>query len=254
MLLTIDIGNTNLTLGLYEAQKLGAHWRLSTDHDRMPDEFGIQILGLLQHSGCSPSQLDGICIASVVPPLTGRLVQACRQYLECDPMIISHQMNSGITILYDDPSTVGADRIADAVATYKLYGGPACIVDFGTATTFNALTEKGEYLGGAITAGVGVAAEALVQRTSKLLRVDLVRPPNVIGRNTTHALQSGLLYGYAALTEGMVARFRTELGEKMKVIATGGLAELIAPETNVIQYVNPWLTLEGIRMLWEMNG
>jgi len=253
MLLTIDIGNTNLTLGLYEGQNLGARWRLATEHERMPDEYGLQILGLLQHSGCSPAQLTGICMASVVPPLTGRIKQACVEYLHQDPMIVDHTVKTGITIQYDPPNTVGADRIVDAAAVMQFYGGPACVVDFGTATTFDAITAKGEYLGGAIAPGIGIAAEALVQRTAKLPRVELSRPPTAIGRNTVNAMQSGLVYGYVALVEGMVARFRKELGDDMKVIATGGLAELVAPETQVIQIIAPWLTLDGLRIIWEMN-
>jgi len=253
MLLTIDLGNTNLTLGLFDGDQLGARWRLATDHERMPDEYGLQILGLLQHSGCSPSQLYGVCFSSVVPSLSGRLIQACQKYLNQEPLTVDASITTGIKNLYEDPSAVGADRIVDAAATMHLYGGPACIVDFGTATTFNALTAEGEYLGGAIFAGVNIAAEALVQRTSKLLRVDLRRPPNVIGRNTTHAIQSGFIFGYVALVEGMVARFKAELGANMKVVATGGQAELIAPMTKVIDILDPWLTLHGLRIIWEMN-
>jgi len=176
------------------------------------------------------------------------------QYLNLDPFVVDYTVKTGINILYEDPKGVGADRIVDAVAAHQLYGGPVCIVDFGTATTFDALTVEGDYLGGAIAPGIGIAAEALVQRTSKLLRVDLKHPPAAIGRNTTHAMQSGLLFGYAGLVEGMVARFRQELGENMKVIGTGGLVELIAKETPVIQIIAPWLTLDGLRMVWEMNA
>jgi type III pantothenate kinase len=253
MLLTIDIGNTNLTIGLYEGEKLGSHWRLATDHNRMPDEYGLQLLGLLEHAGCTTGSLSGICLASVVPPLTGRVVQACREYLRQEPLVVDTGIKTGIKIQYEDPRQVGADRVADAVAVYHLYGGPACVVDFGTATTFNAITKKGEYLGGAIMAGVNVAAEALFQRAAKLPRVDLQRPPSVIGRNSVHAIQSGLLFGYVSMVEGMVGRFRKELGREMKVIATGGLAELIAGETDVIEIIAPWLTLDGLRLIWELN-
>jgi type III pantothenate kinase len=253
MLLVIDNGNTNLKLGLYTGDKPGARWTLSTDHERSTDEYGLQIVGLLQHGGCSPKQLTGVCLASVVPPLTPRIIQACRQYLAQEPLVVTAEVKTGINILYDNPSAVGADRIADAAAVFKLYGGPACIIDFGTATTFNALTAHGDYLGGAITAGVNLAATALVQRTAKLPPVDLQRPPGVIGRNTVHAMQSGLIFGYVAMVEGMVARFKVELGEDMKVIATGGQADLIAAETKIIQIVNPWLTLEGLRLIWNMN-
>jgi len=253
MLLTIDIGNTNLTLGLYEGNTLGAHWRLATDNNRMPDEYGLQFLGLLQNAGKSIQDIQGISLASVVPPLTGRVVQACREYLKQEPLVVDAGIKTGIKVRYEDPKAVGADRICDAVAVMKLYGGPACVVDFGTATTFNAITKDGEYLGGAITAGINLAAEALYTRAAKLPRIDLQVPPSVIGRNTVHAMQSGLLFGYVSMVEGMVARFRAELGSDMKVIATGGLAEVVAKETKVIDIIAPWLTLEGLRFIWEIN-
>jgi type III pantothenate kinase len=253
MLLTIDIGNTNLTLGLYEGDKLGAHWRLATDHNRMPDEYGLQLLGLLQNAGKTLTDIQGISLASVVPPLTGRVVQACREYLKQEPLVVDAGIKTGIKIRYEDPKAVGADRVCDAVAVMKLYGGPACVVDFGTATTFNAVTKDGEYLGGAITAGINLAAEALYTRAAKLPRIDLQVPPSVIGRNTVHAMQSGLLFGYVSMVEGMVARFRSELGSDMKVVATGGLAEVVAKETKVIDVIAPWLTLEGLRIIWELN-
>jgi len=253
MLLTIDIGNTNLTLGLYNGGKLGRHWRLATDHARMPDEYGLTFLGLLQNAGRTVADLTGIVLASVVPNLTGRVVQACQEYLEQEPLVVDTGVKTGIRILYEDPRAVGADRVADAVAVLKLYGGPACVIDFGTATTFNAVTREGDYLGGAITAGVNLAAEALFTRAAKLPRMDLQRPPSVIGRNTVHAMQSGLLFGYVSMVEGMVARFRSELGSDMKVIATGGLAEVVAKETDVIDVISPWLTLDGLRIIWELN-
>ncbi|RJP53105.1 MAG: type III pantothenate kinase [Anaerolineaceae bacterium] len=253
MLLTIDVGNTNLTLGLYEGGKLGAHWRLATDHNRMPDEYGLQFLGLLQNAGKTIKDITGVSLASVVPPLTGRVIQACREYLKQEPLVVDTGVKTGIKILYEDPRAVGADRVADAVAVMKLYGGPACVVDFGTATTFNAITKDGEYLGGAIMAGVNLAAEALYTRAAKLPRIDLQVPPSVIGRNTVHAMQSGLLFGYVSMVEGMVSRFRSELGGDMKVIATGGLAEVIAKETKVIDIIAPWLTLDGLRILWDIN-
>jgi type III pantothenate kinase len=253
MLLAIDIGNTNLTLGLYDQDKLGARWRLGTDHERMPDEYGLQILGLLQHAGCSLDKLTGICMASVVPPLTARIVQACSEYLDQSPFLVDHKIKTGIQILSDDPGSVGADRIADAAAVHKLYGGPACVIDFGTATTFDAINANGDYLGGAIAPGIAISADALFRRTAKLPRVEIQRPPGPIGRNTVHAMQSGLLFGYVSMVEGMVQRFKKELGEKMKVIATGGLADLISPETNAINMIAPWLTLDGLQIIWEMN-
>ncbi len=253
MLLCIDIGNTNIALGVYLDEKLLARWRLATIYERMPDEFGIQLVSLLTHQKIAVSALDGCILASVVPPLTEKWVQVCREYLGIVPIVVSSQMKTGIEILYEEPNVVGADRIVDAAAAFRLYGGPACIVDFGTATTFDAITERGEYLGGAITPGINIAAEALFQRTAKLPRVELASPPSAIGRNTTHSMQAGLLLGYAAMVEGMVARFRSELGATMKVVATGGLAEIIARETDVFDYIAPWLTLEGLRMLYEMN-
>jgi type III pantothenate kinase len=253
MLLAIDVGNTNLTLGLYEGDQLGPRWRLATDHERMPDEYGLQFVGLLSHEELKTKDIGGICLASVVPPLTSKIVQACIQYLDREPLVVDAGVKTGVRVRYEDPKAVGADRIADAAAVQRLYGGPACVVDFGTATTFDGISTEGDYLGGAIAPGIGIAAEALFLRTAKLPRVDLQRPPNAIGRNTVHAMQSGLLFGYVALVEGMVDRFRMELGEDMKVIATGGLGEIIAAETTTIQVVAPWLTLEGLRIIWNLN-
>jgi len=253
MLLTIDIGNTNITLGLYEGEALHSAWRLATEHERMPDEYGLQLLGLLEHAGAGPGDLTGAVLASVVPPLTSTFLQASEKYLGRKPLVVDAGVKTGVRIRYEDPKAVGADRVADAAAVQKLYGGPACIVDFGTATTFDAISAEGDYLGGAIAPGIGIAAEALFHRTAKLPRVDLQRPPTAIGRNTVHAIQSGMLFGYAGLVEGMVARFRKELGSGTKVIGTGGLAELVAAETPVIEILAPWLTLEGLRIIWELN-
>ena len=253
MLLCIDVGNTNITLGLYEGETLGPRWRLATDHERMPDEFILQLLGLLAHSGIDRENIDGAAIASVVPPLTGRWVEVCRKGLNRDPLVVDGAVETGVRILYDEPGSVGADRVVDAVAAYRLYGGPACIVDFGTATTFDAISPGGDYLGGAIAPGIGIAAQALFQRAAMLPRVELARPPSAIGRNTVHSMQSGLLFGYVSLVEGMVARFREELGPGTRVIGTGGLAEVIARETEVLEILAPWLTLDGLRMVYEMN-
>jgi type III pantothenate kinase len=253
MLLCVDVGNTNITLGIYEGQTLGPRWRLATIHERMPDEFILQLVGLLTYAGLGQENIKGVAIASVVPPLTGKWVEVCRRGLDCDPLVVDENVETGVRIRYDDPGAVGADRIVDAVAAYRLHGGPACIVDFGTATTFDAISTEGDYLGGAIAPGLGIAAQALFERTAKLPRVDLARPPAAIGRNTVHSMQSGLLFGYVSLVGGMVARFRQELGAQTKVIGTGGLAEVIAGETSVIQILAPWLTLDGLRMVYEMN-
>ncbi|MCB0192313.1 MAG: type III pantothenate kinase [Anaerolineae bacterium] len=254
MLFTIDIGNTNITFGLYDRkQSLRYHWRIKTDHGRLADEYGIIILGLLRHEKLDFQNVRGVAMASVVPPLTPVFEEMIEKYIRQKPLVVGVGVKTGVQIRYDSPRDVGADRIVDAAATYNMYGGPACIVDFGTATTFDAISEKGDYLGGAIAPGVGISAEALFSRTSKLPRVDLVRPPRAIGSNTVHAIQSGMLYGYVGLVEGMVSRFKAELGDNMRVIGTGGLAQTIAQETDVIEIVNPWLTLEGLRLIWEMN-
>ena len=253
MLLTIDVGNTNLTLGLYDGDELGPRWRLATNHERMPDEYGLQFVGLLSHEDQRVENISGICLASVVPPLTSKIVQACNIYLNRDPLVVDAGVKTGVRVRYENPKAVGADRIADAAAVKHLYGGPACVVDFGTATTFDAISKEGDYLGGAIAPGIGIAAEALFILAAKLPRVDLQRPPNVIGSNTVHAMQSGLLFGYVALVEGMVERFRGELGNDMRVIATGGLAEVLSVETDVIEVVAPWLTLDGLRIIWDIN-
>jgi type III pantothenate kinase len=253
MLLCIDLGNTNITLGLYEDDDLHYHWRLNTDHHKMPDEYGMLLLSLLAHAGHRPQEVTGICLCSVVPPLTGTLEQMCDLYFQRKPLTVDVGVKTGVKIRYDNPREVGADRVVDAAAVYRLYGGPACIVDFGTATTFDAISREGDYLGGAIAPGIGIAAEALFSRAARLTRVDLVRPPRAIGTNTVHSLQSGLLFGYVGLVEGMVARFRAELGDGMRVVGTGGLAELIARDTDVIEVVDPWLTLKGLRIVWELN-
>src|SRR3989338_6575030 len=226
MLLTIDIGNTNVTIGVSAGEKLGPRWRLATDHSRMPDEYGITLMSFFQHADVSVKDVHGICLASVVPPLTGVFEEACQKYLGRLPLVVDAGVKTGVRVKYDDPKQVSADRVVDAVAVHKLYGGPACSVDFGTATTFDAISEECDYLGGAIAPGIGIAADALFQRAAKLPKVDLHRPPAAIGRNTVHSIQSGLVFGYVGLVEGMVARFRVELGPNMKVIGTGGLIEI----------------------------
>jgi type III pantothenate kinase len=253
LLLAVDIGNTNITLGLYRESERTAAWRLATVHNRMPDEYGLQILGLLEFSGVSSMDLTGVALASVVPALTRTFRTASQRYLSQEPFVVDHTVKTSIQIKLDQPKNIGADRIVDAAAVLELYGGPACVVDFGTATTFDIITKEGEYLGGAISPGVGIAADALFHRAAKLSKVDLAFPPEVIGRNTVHAIQSGLMYGYVSLVEGMVARFRAELGEELKVVGTGGLVSLISAKTDVISIEAPWLTLDGLRILWDIN-
>jgi type III pantothenate kinase len=254
MLLVIDIGNTSISLGLYQSELLGPCWRLASDNERTPDEYGILLLQLLERAGIQPGKIEGIAIASVVPPLTGTVEQACRHYLKAAPLIVDAGTRTGIPLRYEDPKQqVGADRVVNAVAVRRLYKGPACIVDFGTATIFDALSAEGEYLGGAIAPGIGVASDALFRRTAKLPRVEIVRPPAAIGRNTVHSLQSGLLFGYVGLVEGMVARFRAELGAAMKTIGTGALVEVIGKETRSIDFIEPWLALQGLKIIYDLN-
>jgi type III pantothenate kinase len=253
MLLAIDIGNTNVTLGVYDGDELIATSRIATVHDRMPDEYGIQLLQLLEHRGVSPEQISGVAIASVVPTLTQVFRRVSTEYLGREPLVVDAGVITGVQIRYENPRDVGADRVVDAAAVQHKYGGPACVVDFGTATTFDAISREGDYLGGAIAPGIGIAADALFSRASKLYRVEIAPPPRVIGSNTVNALQSGIFWGYVSLVEGLVERFRAELGDDMKVIATGGLAETVAQETDVIQIVDPWLTLDGLRIIYEMN-
>jgi type III pantothenate kinase len=252
-LLCIDIGNTNIVMGAYAGHKLTADWRIATEHHRMPDEYAMLLLSLMRYSGLDPAEIDSICLSSVVPPLTGIFDEMCQEYFHQSPLIVSAGVKTGMRIRYDSPREVGADRIVNGVAAFKKYGGPACVIDFGTATTFDALSENGDYLGGAIAPGPRTALEALFIHTAKLPRVDLVRPARAIGANTVESMQSGVMLGYVGLIEGMVARFRAELGPKMRVIVTGGLARMFAAETDVFDVVDPWLTLEGLRMIWELN-
>jgi type III pantothenate kinase len=197
--------------------------------------------------------VSGVALASVVPPLTGIFVEMCQRYLGHDPLAVTADIETGVRVLIDYPAQAGADRILNALAAHRLYGSPAIVVDFGTATTFDAVSAEGDYVGGAIAPGLGIAAEALFSRTAKLPRIQLAAPPAAIGRNTVHAMQSGLILGYVGLIEGLVARIRAELGGRAKVIATGGLAPLLAQETEVIELVDPMLTLEGLRLIYELN-
>ncbi|NLX36926.1 MAG: type III pantothenate kinase [Chloroflexi bacterium] len=253
MLLCIDVGNTNIVFGVYADQQLVAHWRVATDSQKMPDEYGLQTLGFLQRVGVTPQDITGICMASVVPPVTDLMLEMLAEYVGQRPLVVGAGVRTGVAVRYDAPRDVGADRIVNAAAAYRLYGGPACIVDLGTATTFDALSEQGDYLGGAIAPGIRLGAEALFARTAKLPRIDLRRPPKAIGANTVDAMRSGILFGYVGLVEGMVGRFRQELGPEMRVIATGGLAEIIAAETSVIEHIEPWLTLKGLRIIYQLN-
>ena len=253
MLLCIDIGNTNIVMGIYRDDDLVSHWRISTDHQKMADEYGMLLCSLMAHKNHDMRDVSGVVMASVVPPVSDTILAMIEQYVGIKPLVIGAGVKTGVAVRYDTPREVGADRIVNAVAAYRLYGGPACVVDLGTATTFDAVARNGDYLGGAISPGIRIAAEALAQRAAKLPRIDLKRPEQAIGANTTDAMRSGILFGYVGLVEGMVRRFRAELGEDMRVIATGGLASVIGAETNVIEHVDPWLTLKGLRMIYDMN-
>ena len=253
MLLAIDIGNTNIALGVFKEDAPKATWRLATDPSRMPDEYGMALLTLMPVRGIDSSDITAIVLCSVVPPLTQVFTELCESFFKVIPLVVGAGVRTGVKIMYDNPRDVGADRIADAAAAYRLYGGPVIIVDCGTATVFDAVSAQAEYLGGAIAPGLRVAAESLFTTTSQLRRVELVAPRTAIGKNTTHAIQSGLVLGNVDLVEGMVKRFRRELGEEAKVIGTGGLAPLIASETPVFDAVNMDLTLLGLRIIHDMN-
>ncbi len=253
MLLVLDIGNTNVTVGVFDGPALKSTWRLATDARRMPDEYGFFMANIMSYRGVQPSDITGACICSVVPPLIPTFEEVCRNYFAVQPLTVSAGVKTGISIQYDSPRDVGTDRVADAVAALKLYGGPVIVVDFGTATVFDAVSADGKYLGGALAPGINLSADALYQSTSQLRRVELVPPATAIGKNTVAAMQSGLIFGYIGLVEGMVARFKNELGPEAKVIATGGLAELMARETTVFDAVNPDLTLLGLRMIYDLN-
>ncbi len=253
MLLAIDIGNTNVVLGVFNNEKLVENWRVGTNTQITPDEYAMIFKDLFGFAGLEFKQITGVIISTVVPPLLPVMIEMSLKYFRLEPMVVTHEVKTGITMRYDNPKEVGADRIVNAAAAYRFYGGPIIIVDFGTATTFCAVTKNGEYLGGAITPGVKISAEALFQRASKLPRVELVKPAKVIGADTISAMQSGIIYGYAGLVDGIVERMKKELSMEARVVATGGLAELVSPETKTIQEIRPHLTLEGLRLLYEIN-
>lgn len=253
MLLAIDIGNTNIVIGVFEGEKLRANWRIATDIHKLSDEYAAVLLTLLPQEGLSPGDITDAVLCTVVPPLEGTFVRLCRKYFGCSPLIVGAGVKTGVRICTDNPREVGADRIVNAAAAHRLYGGPLIVIDMGTATTFDAVSKDGDYLGGAIAPGIGISAEALFLRTAKLPQVELLPPKQAIGKNTIAAMQSGIIFGYIGLIEGIVARIKKELGGQVKIIATGGYAELIARETPIIEIVNPYLTLIGLRIIYEMN-
>lgn len=253
MLLAIDIGNTNVTLGVFRGEKLVTTWRAATDPARMPDEYAVFLMNVLQREGLSAGDIHEAALCSSVPPVTRTWEHLCQRYFHIKPLVVGAGIKTGMRVLYDDPRAVGADRVTDAVAAYRMYSGPVIVVDMGTATVFDAVSREGEYLGGAIAPGIMVSVEALVSHASMLRRIEMVRPPKAIGRNTAHAIQSGMIFGYVGLIEGLVARFQQELGGGATVVATGGLADIITRETPIFHHYQPDLTLIGLRMIYDLN-
>lgn len=261
MLLALDVGNTNTTLGLYklegEKPELAADWRVTTHRAQTVDEYGVFFVNLFEMHGMKPSQVTDIVIASVVPPVDSTLRQVCQTYFKVEPIFVEPGIRTGMKMLIDNPTELGADRLCDCIAAYEKYGGPCIVVDFGTATTFDVISERGEYLGGAIAPGLGLSAEALFSRAARLYRVDIKRPAKVIGTNTVGHLQSGLYFGYIGLVDGIIERILLELGAEPakppRIVASGGLARMVAADSRYIQEIDDLLTLEGLRILFERN-
>ncbi|MFB4165033.1 type III pantothenate kinase [Alteribacillus sp. JSM 102045] len=253
MILVLDVGNTNIVLGLYKKKKLVSYWRLSTNQKKTEDEYGLQLLSVLYTKKVEPEEIEGVILSSVVPPIIYTLEQMCRKYLMLSPMVIGPGIKTGLNIRYDNPREVGADRIVNAVAAIEEYNGPLIIVDFGTAATFCYIDQHNQYIGGAIAPGMNVATDALYQQASKLPRIEIGKPDQVIGKNTVHAMQSGIYYGYAGQVDGIVSRMKEEAEGNPFVIATGGLAALISKASKTIDRVDPYLTLNGLYYIYEKN-
>ena len=252
MLFTIDVGNTNIVLGIYDKDELKFSYRMATDRTKSSDEIGFFFLQILQNAGINPSQIEDAVISSVVPPVMHSLENAVRKYFKKEPIVISSSTPLGMEILIDNPKELGADRIVNAIAAYELYGGPAIVIDFGTATTFCVINEDGNYLGGAIYPGLKISIDALVERTAKLPRIEITKPENVIGKNTVNSMQSGIVYGYVGMVDFIVKKMAKELGaDDLKVIATGGLSTLISEESETITHIDRDLTLKGLKIIYE---
>lgn len=253
MLLVIDIGNTNTVLGVFEGEQLRAHFRINTHPPRTADEYGILMLSLLREAGLDPGRIEGIAMASVVPSLTPVFEALAMDRFGRGALNIEPGIKTGMPILYENPHEVGADRIVNGVAAFARYGGPAIIIDFGTATTFDAITARGEYLGGVIAPGLAISANALFDHAARLPRVDIKKPARIVGRNTVASMQSGLFYGYAGLVEGILRRIKAEIGEPCFVVATGGLASSFQEEFPFVDVFDPHLTLQGLRLIYDKN-
>lgn len=254
LLLAFDIGNTNMVVGVFKEEKLVTYWRIATDRQKTADEYAVLVRNLFHYHDIDPNGVTDIIYSSVVPPIIGALEEMARKYFNIKPIIVGPGVKTGIPILYENPREVGADRIVNAVAGFEKYGGPLIIVDFGTATTFCCVSGKGEYLGGAITPGINIATEALFQKTAKLPKVELIAPPKVIAKNTVTAIQSGIIFGYSGLVDGIVKKMKKELGGgNITVVATGGIAELISQNTETIDIVDKLLTLDGLFLIHQKN-
>lgn len=253
MLLAIDIGNTNIAVGVFEGERLRATWRLGTDAHKLADEYAALLLNLLTLKGLEFTGIDQAIISSSVPPLVTTFEELCERYFSVSPLVVGSGIKTGVRISFDNPREVGADRVVNAAAAHHLHEGPLIVIDLGTATTFDAVSKEGDYVGGVIAPGISIAAEALFERAAKLPRVELVPPGKAIGKNTVSAMQSGIIFGYVGLIEGIVARMRRELGGKAKVIVTGGLADIIAEEATVVDALEPDLTLLGLQLIHELN-
>lgn len=253
LIFVFDVGNTNIVLGVYDQEELKHHWRIETNRHRTEDEFGMIVKNLFDHVGLSFTDIDGIIISSVVPPIMFSLDRMCQKYFHLKPLIVGPGIKTGLDIKYENPREVGADRIVNAVAAIHEYGSPLVIVDFGTATTYCYVNDHNQYMGGAIAPGIGISTEALYSRAAKLPRIEISRPEDVIGKNTVSAMQAGIVYGYVGQVEGIVKRMKDKSAVPPKVIATGGLANLIAQESNIIDVIDPFLTLKGLQLIYKRN-